>query len=156
MDMDKILESINESNFCTASNLDDFTLYTNIENVDNNLHLSQYIAKKDYFIQMYKNKIDSVKKTERGIAINIIDENGYIDTISYIYNKNFRKLLLCNYNRSKYHFGMKNSLAHVVNNPKINEKNIAYLDKETGFAYINNQEIGYIDLDTLSINDLDL
>ena len=50
MDMDKILESINESNFCTVSNLDDFKLYTNIENVDNSLHLSQYIARTILYI----------------------------------------------------------------------------------------------------------
>lgn len=154
--MDKILESINESNFCTVSNLDDFKLYTNIENVDNSLHLSQYIAKKDYFVHLYKNKIDSIKKTDRGIALDIINENGYIDTISYVYNENLGKLLLCNYNRSKYHFSMRNSSARIVKDPGINERNIAYLDKNDGFVYMNDKRVSYIDLDVLMINDFDL
>ncbi|MFA5485315.1 MAG: hypothetical protein WC260_03665 [Candidatus Pacearchaeota archaeon] len=156
MDMDKILESIKESNFCTVSHLDDFTFYTNIENINNNLHLSQYIAKKDYFINLYQNKIDSIKKTKQGIALNIINDRGYVDTISYVYNDNLKKLLLCNYNRSKYHFSMRNSSAHIVDTPKINEKNTAYLNKKNNFVYMNDQIVGYIDLDDLRINDFDL
>ena len=51
---------------------------------------------------------------------------------------------------------MRNSSAHIVDTPKINEKNTAYLNKKNNFVYMNDQIVGYIDLDDLRINDFDL